>query len=99
MPFHLTRPATLWCTAGALAALAFAVPATATLPTPSDAAAPRQAQAFLFKAGAGDIFEIVTSQMAVQRSASPAVKAFATMRIADHTGPPRLRSPRPGAPA
>lgn len=42
---------------------------------PPDAAAPREAQAFLFKAGASDIFEIVTGQMAVQHSANPAVEA------------------------
>ncbi|MDQ3078118.1 MAG: DUF4142 domain-containing protein [Pseudomonadota bacterium] len=70
---------------GSLAALAMAIPAGATLPTPSDAAATQNAQAFLFKAGAGDIFEIVTSSMAVQKSTNPAVRAFAAMIIADHT--------------
>lgn len=70
---------------GTLSALALGVPASATLPTPSDAAATQNAQAFLFKAGAGDIFEIVTSSMAVQKSANPAVRAFAAMIIADHT--------------
>ncbi len=76
---------TLIRSAAAAAVLTFSLPAAATLPTPSDAAAPRQAQAFLFKAGGSDIFEIVTSQMALQHSVNPAVKAFASMLIADHT--------------
>ena len=70
---------------GAMCALSMSVPAVATLPMPSDAAAARDAQAFLFKAGASDIFEIVTSQMAVQHSQNQAVRAFASMLIADHT--------------
>lgn len=69
----------------AVSALALSAPAHATLPTPSDSAAGQEAQAFLFKAGAGDIFEIITSMMAVQRSTNPAVRAFAAMLIADHT--------------
>lgn len=60
-------------------------PASATLPTPPAAAAPREAQAFLFNAGAGDIFEITTSMMAIQHSQNPQVRAFARMLIADHT--------------
>jgi putative membrane protein len=70
---------------GGACAVAMSVSAGATLPMPSDAAAPRQAQAFLFKAGASDIFEIVTSQMAVQHSQNQAVRGFASMLIADHT--------------
>ena len=61
------------------------VPAAATLPTPPQAVATQQAQAFLFHAGAGDIFEIVTSQMAVSKATNPEVKAFASMLIAHHT--------------
>lgn len=57
----------------------------ATLPTPAAANAPREAQAFLFNAGAGDIFEITTSTMAIQHSQNPQVRSLATMIIADHT--------------
>lgn len=60
-------------------------PASATLPTPPASAAPRDAQAFLFNAGTGDIFEITTSMMAIQHSQNPQVRAFARMLIADHT--------------
>lgn len=68
------------------AMLGLAAPATAALPTPSDSAATSSAPAFLFKAGAGDVFEIVTSQMALTHSANPALRAYAAMLIADHTG-------------
>ena len=49
------------------------------------AAAPQQADAYLFYGGAGDIFEITTSMMAQKHASNPQVKAFATMLIADHT--------------
>lgn len=62
-----------------------AVPALAALPSPPPAAATQDAQAYLFNGGAGDVFEISTSTMAVQHSQNPAVRAFATMLIADHT--------------
>ena len=41
--------------------------------------------AYLFYGGAGDIFEITTSMMAIQHSQNPQVRAFATMLIDDHT--------------
>jgi putative membrane protein len=59
--------------------------AQAELPTPPQGAAGRNAQAYLFHAGAGDVFEISSSMMAVQHSPNPGVRAFATMLIADHT--------------
>ena len=65
--------------------LLFSVPASAALPTPSMEAAPRQADAFLFHAGAGDVYEITSSTMAMQKSRNPDVRAFASMLIADHT--------------
>lgn len=49
------------------------------------AAAPRQADAYLFHGGAGDIYEATSSMMALQHSGSADVRAFATMLIADHT--------------
>ena len=59
--------------------------ATAQLPTPPQSAATSQAMAYLFYGGAGDIFEITTSMMAIQHSQNPQVRAFATMLIDDHT--------------
>lgn len=60
-------------------------PASAELPVPAQSAATRNAQAYLFHGGAGDIFEVTTSMMAIQHSRNPDVRAFATMLIADHT--------------
>lgn len=65
--------------------LGASAPAYATLPTLAQSAAPRQADAFLFHAGAGDIFEITSSTMIIQKSRNADVRAFATMLIADHT--------------
>ena len=65
--------------------LLFSGPALAELPTPPMEAAPRQADAFLFHAGAGDVFEITSSMMAIQNSRNSDVRAFASMLIADHT--------------
>lgn len=62
-----------------------ASPALAALPAPPQAAAAREAQAYLFHGGAGDVFEISTSTMIVQKSQNPQVRAFASMLIADHT--------------
>jgi putative membrane protein len=49
---------------------------------PSD---PLFAPGFLAKATSGDLFEIQSSQMALQMSANPAVRNFANLLIADHT--------------
>jgi putative membrane protein len=57
----------------------------AELPTPPQAAATQNAQAYLFHGGAGDVFEITSSMMAIQHSQNPDVRAFATMLISDHT--------------
>ena len=66
--------------------LLFSGPALAELPAPPMDAAPRQADAFLFHAGAGDVFEITSGMMAMQKSKNSDVRAFASMLIADHTG-------------
>jgi putative membrane protein len=62
-----------------------ATTASAKLPEPPMSAAPRQAQPFLFHAGASDVFEITTSMIALQRSQNPAVRAYASMLIDHHT--------------
>jgi putative membrane protein len=69
---------------GAAAMLAVGAPAAAELPMPPMAAAPQQATAYLFYGGAGDVYEVTSSIMAVQHAMSPDVRAFATMMIADH---------------
>jgi len=71
----------------ALAAVlcAAAVPVAATLPTPPQGAATREAQAYLFHSGAGDVFEITSSMILLQKSQNPQVRAFATGLIGDHT--------------
>ena len=69
----------------AAALLAMAAPAAAQLPIPPMAAATSQASAYLFHAGAGDTYEVTSSIMAVQHAASPDLRAFASMMIADHT--------------
>jgi putative membrane protein len=70
---------------GFAAAFSLAAPAAATLPIPPQAAATREAQAYLFHSGAGDAFEITSSMLLLQKSQNPQVRAFATMLIADHT--------------
>ena len=66
-------------------AAAIAVPAAATLPTPPMAAARQQAQPYLFYAGAGDVFEITSSMILLNKSTNPQVRAYASMLIDHHT--------------
>ena len=70
---------------GACATLAFAVPALAQLPIPPMSQASSQVQPYLFYGGAGDIFEITSSMVALQKSQNPQVQAFASMLIDHHT--------------
>jgi putative membrane protein len=63
------------------------MPATApagTAPMTSEAA-PVTAAAYVAKAGASDLYEIQSSQLAAQQAASPEVKSFAKMMITHHT--------------
>ena len=46
---------------------------------------PLFAPGFLARAASGDLFEIQSSQMALQTSTNPAVRNFANLLIADHT--------------
>ncbi len=55
---------------------------SATIPTPANEAA---APDFVQKAAVGDMFEVESSKVALQRSTSPDVKAFARMMIKAHT--------------
>ena len=61
------------------------VPAAAVLPVPPQAAGTQQAQPYLFYAGAGDVFEITSSMVALQKSQNPQVRALASMLIDHHT--------------
>ena len=71
---------------GALVAAALtSSPAAATLPTPPMAAATQEAQPFLFYAGAGDVFEITSSMILLNKSTNPQVRAYASMLIDHHT--------------
>jgi putative membrane protein len=45
----------------------------------------RAAMTYVAKAGAADLYEIQSSQLAVQRANRPQVRAFAQMLVADHT--------------
>lgn len=67
------------------AAVSTAAPASATLPTPPMAASTQQAQPFLFYAGAGDVFEITSSMILLNKSSNPQVRAYASMLIDHHT--------------
>lgn len=70
----------------ALATVAItSTPASATLPTPPMAAGMTQAQPYLFYAGAGDIFEITSSMILLNKSSNPQVRAYASMLIDHHT--------------
>lgn len=69
-----------------LAALALApLPAMAqNPPPPPPPAAKMQAAPYVMAAGKSDLFEINSSQIAMQKSQNPAVKRFATMLIRHH---------------
>lgn len=62
------------------AALAGAV----TLVPPAEAQRGGDGPAFVAKAGAGDLYEIQSSQIAVRRARDPRVRAFAQMLITHH---------------
>lgn len=76
---------TLIAAASLAAAGAFAAPASATLPTPPQTAATAQAQPYLFYAGAGDVFEITSSMILLNKSQNPQVRAYASMLIDHHS--------------
>lgn len=78
------KPTLVGCALLAAAALT-ATPAAATLPTPPMTAAMQQAQPFLFHAGAGDVFEITSSMILLNKSTNPEVRAYASMLIDHHT--------------
>jgi len=50
-----------------------------------DPASPLAAPTYMRMAASGDLFEIQSSQLALQMSSNPAVRGFAQMLISDHT--------------
>lgn len=69
----------------ALALAGTALPAAAqTPPPPPPAEAKMQAQPYVMAAGKSDLYEINSSQIAVQKSQNPAVKRYAQMLITHH---------------
>ena len=79
------KPFSALMSAAALLTVGLPSPVAAALPTPPQAAASQEAQAYLFHAGAGDVFEITSSMLAVLKSQKPEVRAFATKLIEHHT--------------
>jgi putative membrane protein len=87
--------------------LAAAAALSATLSFVAPAKAQRaDAMMFVAKAGAGDLYEVRSSQIAVHRAHDPRVRAFAGMLIRDHrrttaqvTAAARAAGLRPGPPA
>lgn len=70
----------LLASTGAAAQMPAAAPATnATAPMPVDA------MAYVAKAGASDLYEIQSSQLAIEKGQSARLKGFARMMIAHHT--------------
>ena len=73
-------------TAVALAMCVGAIPAFAqTPPPPPPPEAMTQAMPYVMAAGMSDLFEINSSQIALQKSQNPKVRQFASMLIKDHT--------------
>ena len=69
----------------ALASAAAALPGVAqTPPPPPPAEAKSQAMPYVMASGQSDLYEINSSQIALQKSQNPAIKRFATMMIRDH---------------
>lgn len=67
----------------ATALLIMAPAASVAAQVPPDATT--RAQPFLFTAGMSDVFEITSSQVALMKSQTPAVRRYAEMMIAHHT--------------
>jgi putative membrane protein len=76
-------------TFAAAMAIAAGAAVIATGPNASAAAqrnmvASRATMAYIVKAGAGDLYEIQSSELAARRARQPAVRRFAQMLVADH---------------
>ncbi|RZM36516.1 MAG: DUF4142 domain-containing protein, partial [Sphingomonas sp.] len=69
-----------------VAAMTTATPLFAqTPPPPPPAEAKTSAMPYVMAAGMSDLYEINSSQIALQKSKTPAIRSFATMLIKHHT--------------
>lgn len=66
-------------------AAAFALSASTAAFAQHPPEARTSSQPFIFHAGMGDVFEITSSQVALMKSQTPAVRRYAEMMIAHHT--------------
>lgn len=82
----------------ASAAAVAQIPGVKDRDAPAASAAPTQAMPFVTKAGASDLYEIQSSQLATQQSQSAKVKSFAGMMIEQHSMTTKecLDEPLPG---
>jgi putative membrane protein len=71
-------------------AVAATVAAAASMPADAQRGPGRGAATYVAKAGAGDLYEIQSSQMAANRARRPAVREFAQMLITDHNRSTRM---------
>jgi putative membrane protein len=75
------------CLAGTLALVS--IPVSAQTPQPAPAASPMASvpatAEFVAKASAGNLFEVESSRLALSRTKTEGVKAFATKMVDDHT--------------
>lgn len=87
LAFTATASATQPAVATAIIAMPMCSAATvqASPAARSPAAAPRDAMSYVAKAGASDLYEIQSSQLAQQKGASAEVKRFAAMMMKHHT--------------
>jgi putative membrane protein len=79
------QPATMAAIPMCSAAAVQASTAPTAPPQAPSQATPRDAMGYVAKAGASDLYEIQSSQLAQQKGASDAVRRFAAMMIEHHT--------------
>lgn len=82
--FILSSAATLLVSTGAIAQMATPMSSPA-IGTGMTEPAPVMAAPYVTKAGASDLYEIQSSQLAAKQAAAPKVKAFAKMMVMHHT--------------
>jgi putative membrane protein len=81
----MRKMALVLCSAIALAACSSTAAPDPVMAPAVDLSNPLFAPGYMAMAASGDLFEIQSSQLALQASANPGVRGFANMLIADHT--------------
>jgi putative membrane protein len=79
-----------WAAAASCAVVAgliscFSLSTKADSTTSSSQSAPLETKTYVDKAAAGDLFEIESSKLALQKTKDPQIRSFAQMMIRDHT--------------